>query len=187
MGTLSILPLSCPPPSAFPSSSCARTDLSKSISSPRLTFENLHPINLRTKTVVFGAGSRGPDEYSQFLDENGEVEDMDGYLNYLSLEYESVWDTKPSWCQPWTITLTGLLAIVCSWLTLQSAVVTSMVTVLICSWWYIFLYSYPKVHVAHYVQCQFFLDHYSPNFLFSYSSLLLHSVFDPYKHLEDSF
>uniref|UniRef100_A0A453H5I4 Uncharacterized protein n=1 Tax=Aegilops tauschii subsp. strangulata TaxID=200361 RepID=A0A453H5I4_AEGTS len=22
---------------------------------------------------------------------------MDGYLNYLSLEYDSVWDTKPAW------------------------------------------------------------------------------------------
>ena len=33
----------------------------------------------------------------RFLDEQGVVEDMDGYLNYLSLEYDSVWDTKPSW------------------------------------------------------------------------------------------
>lgn len=33
----------------------------------------------------------------RFLDEDGVVEDMDGYLNYLSLEYDSVWDTKPSW------------------------------------------------------------------------------------------
>ncbi|RWW61750.1 hypothetical protein BHE74_00031173 [Ensete ventricosum] len=34
---------------------------------------------------------------SRFFDEDGVVEDMDGYLNYLSLEYDSVWDTKPSW------------------------------------------------------------------------------------------
>lgn len=34
---------------------------------------------------------------SQFFNEDGAVEDMDGYLNYLSLEYDSVWDTKPSW------------------------------------------------------------------------------------------
>ena len=31
------------------------------------------------------------------MDDEGQVEDMDGYLNYLSLEYDSVWDTKPSW------------------------------------------------------------------------------------------
>lgn len=28
--------------------------------------------------------------------EDGVGEDMDGYMNYLSLEYDSVWDTKPS-------------------------------------------------------------------------------------------
>ncbi|CAN6298137.1 unnamed protein product, partial [Urochloa humidicola] len=32
-----------------------------------------------------------------FFGEDGVVEDMDGYLNYLSLEYDSVWDTKPAW------------------------------------------------------------------------------------------
>lgn len=36
-------------------------------------------------------------EENSFFDEDGVVKDMDGYLNYLSLEYESVWDTKPSW------------------------------------------------------------------------------------------
>ncbi|KAK3019589.1 hypothetical protein RJ639_005008 [Escallonia herrerae] len=56
--------------------------------------------------VVRGSNSIDP----KFLDEDGVVDDMDGYLNQLSLEYDSVWDTKPSWCQPWTITLTGVLA-----------------------------------------------------------------------------
>ncbi|KAL3827953.1 hypothetical protein ACJIZ3_016755 [Penstemon smallii] len=87
-----------------------------------------------------------PIQESIFLDENGVVEDMDGYLNYLSLEYESVWDTKPSWCQPWTITLTGTGIIACSWLVLNSIAVTTLVTTLICAWWYIFLYSYPKAY-----------------------------------------
>lgn len=58
-------------------------------------------------------------------------------------------------CQPWTITLTGVLAISFSWVILQSVLVTAIVGLLICSWWYIFLYSYPKVlpsprtHVLH--------------------------------------
>ncbi|XP_068653601.1 uncharacterized protein [Aristolochia californica] len=83
-----------------------------------------------------------------FLDENGVVDDMDGYLNYLSLEYDSVWDTKPSWCQPWSITLTGVLAITGSWALLHSAVVTAIVFSLICTWWYIFLYAYPQEYTA---------------------------------------
>lgn len=67
-------------------------------------------------------------------------------MNYLSLEYDSVWDTKPSWCQPWTISLTGALVIASSWLILHSVVVTVVVLLLICTWWYIFLYSYPKAY-----------------------------------------
>ncbi|KAI3749390.1 hypothetical protein L2E82_20001 [Cichorium intybus] len=81
---------------------------------------------------------------SRFLDEEGVVKDMDGYLNYLSLEYDSVWDTKPSWCQPWTITLTGTSIIAGSWLILHNVLATSVASTLICAWWYIFLYSYPK-------------------------------------------
>ncbi|XXG83050.1 hypothetical protein AAC387_Pa10g0903 [Persea americana] len=70
---------------------------------------------------------------------------MDGYLNCLSLKYDSVWVTKPSWCQPWTISLTGVLVIASSWLFVHSVVVTMIVLTLICAWWYIFLYAYPKV------------------------------------------
>ncbi|KAI3678910.1 hypothetical protein L6452_38214 [Arctium lappa] len=83
---------------------------------------------------------------SRFLDEDGVVEDMDGYLNYLSLEYDSVWDTKPAWCQPWTITLTGASVIAGSWLILHNVLATSVAATLIGTWWYIFLYSYPKAY-----------------------------------------
>ncbi|KAI4319467.1 hypothetical protein MLD38_033061 [Melastoma candidum] len=86
----------------------------------------------------------GRDEPTSFVDEDGTVEDLDGYLKYLSPEYESVWDTKPSWCQPWTIALTGALAIACSWLIFRSILATTVVSFLIGSWWYIFLYAYPK-------------------------------------------
>lgn len=87
-----------------------------------------------------------PVKESDFFNENGVVEDMDAYLNYLSLEYESVWDTKPSWCQPWTISATGIGIVAGSWLALNSVVVTSAVAALICLWWYLFLYSYPKAY-----------------------------------------
>ncbi|URD97838.1 hypothetical protein MUK42_30566 [Musa troglodytarum] len=83
---------------------------------------------------------------SRFFDEDGVVEDMDGYLNYLSLEYDSVWDTKPSWCQPWTILLTGVAVVACSWTILHSAAISIGLSILICGWWYIFLYAYPKAY-----------------------------------------
>lgn len=83
---------------------------------------------------------------SSFLNDSDVVDDMEDYLNHLSLEYDSVWDTKPSWCQPWTISLTGMLAIASSWLILHSVAITAFVLFLICAWWYIFLYSYPKTY-----------------------------------------
>ncbi|KAI7983904.1 hypothetical protein LOK49_LG15G00487 [Camellia lanceoleosa] len=122
-----------------------KTHLSIPISCPNLSSIPLKPTLLRSRTSVLGSNSNDPKE-SAFLDENGVIDDMDGYMNYLSLEYDSVWDTKPSWCQPWTITLTGLIVITCSWLILHSVVVTAVVLSLICAWWYIFLYTYPKAY-----------------------------------------
>ncbi|XP_040378218.1 uncharacterized protein LOC102700606 isoform X2 [Oryza brachyantha] len=93
-----------------------------------------------------GEGGGGGGGGAEFFGEDGVVEDMDGYLNYLSLEYDSVWDTKPSWCQPWTILLSGAVAIAGSWLPIHSVVITTGVSFVICAWWYIFLYSYPKAY-----------------------------------------
>ncbi|XP_076902099.1 uncharacterized protein LOC143556728 [Bidens hawaiensis] len=101
----------------------------------------------RNKTQRIHSNGQQPDESAgRFLDEDGVVEDMDGYLNYLSLEYDSVWNTKPSWCQPWTITLTGASVVAGSWLILHNIIATSVASVLIGTWWYIFLYSYPKAY-----------------------------------------
>ncbi|XP_054803009.1 uncharacterized protein LOC129306423 [Prosopis cineraria] len=120
---------------------------------PRVSYPSLSPHSSSTlsspkipnKTLAFRLNSNDPKE-SLFFDENGAVEDMEGYLDQLSLEYDSVWDTKPSWCQPWTITLTGILMIATSWLILRSVAVTSVILLLISAWWYMFLYSYPKAY-----------------------------------------
>lgn len=114
------------------------------------SFQLTHsPVDFRRKTCsATGNGSSKDESAAAFLDENGVVEDMDAYLNHLSLEYDSVWDTKPSWCQPWTITLTGVLIISFSWLILHSALATAVVATLISAWWYLFLYSYPKGYSA---------------------------------------
>ncbi|KAK3407291.1 uncharacterized protein LOC104426664 [Eucalyptus grandis] len=147
MGTMSPFPLciSCVWSPSLPSS---RTHLlSRPVLSARASSSRGKAAagNSRRGSAAFATGSNERSE-SAFVDENGVVDDMDGYLNYLSPEYESVWDTKPSWCQPWTITLTGMLAIAGSWLILHSMLVTTIISLLICSWWYIFLYSYPKAY-----------------------------------------
>lgn len=143
MGALYLFPqaLSCLP---RPHQSPSTHPLPVPIFCPKLTSVTLKPTRFSDSTLVRGSNSSDPNE-SVFLNKNGVVDDMDGYLNYLSLEYDSVWDTKPSWCQPWTIMLTGVLVIACSWLVFHSVVVTTLVLALISGWWYIFLYSYPKV------------------------------------------
>jgi len=80
------------------------------------------------------------------MDDEGVVKDMERYLNELSVEYENVWDTKPVWCQPWTIVLTGVIGISLSWLVIKSTVVTGIVVVLVAAWWYLFLYTYPLAY-----------------------------------------
>ncbi|XP_042517835.1 uncharacterized protein LOC122091770 [Macadamia integrifolia] len=142
MGALSLCPLSFSPPlrhRSFPSP----LHLCNSIFASS-------PMKLASRNSLSGAlviqSNRNESGESRFLDEDGVVDDMDGYLNYLSLEYDSVWDTKPSWCQPWTIMLTGASVIALSWLIMHSVVLTTVVLSLICAWWYIFLYAYPKAY-----------------------------------------
>lgn len=76
------------------------------------------------------------------------IKDMERYLNELSVEYENVWDTKPAWCQPWSIVLTGVTGVSLSWLAIKSTIVTGVVTVLVAGWWYVFLYTYPMAYTA---------------------------------------
>ncbi|XP_062143288.1 uncharacterized protein LOC133851015 [Alnus glutinosa] len=144
MGTLSLFP-----PSLTASfrlcTSHSKTQLSNPIFCPHVSSTTSKSLRFPSKTIAFGSNANDPKE-SIFLDENGAVDDMDGYMNYLSLEYDSVWDTKPSWCQPWTIVLTGVSVIASSWLIVHSIVVTVVILLLICTWWYIFLYSYPKAY-----------------------------------------
>lgn len=41
--------------------------------------------------------------------------------------------------------LTGVLVVSCNWLIFHSLLVTTIVSLLVGTWWYIFLYSYPQV------------------------------------------
>jgi hypothetical protein len=93
-------PLSLFPPSFTASfrlcTSHSKTQLSNPIFCPHVSSTTSKSLRFPSKTIAFGSNANDPKE-SIFLDENGAVDDMDGYMNYLSLEYDSVWDTKPSW------------------------------------------------------------------------------------------
>jgi hypothetical protein len=55
----------------------------------------------------------------------------------------NVWDTKPRWCQPWSILLTGIVVIGGSWFLIRTVWLTILVSLPILLWWFVFLILYP--------------------------------------------
>lgn len=103
MGTLSFFPLSLTA-SLRAHNSPSKTKPFNPILCPHVSSTSFKSLRFVGRTIAFGSNTSNPKE-SLFLDENGVVDDMDAYLNYLSLEYDSVWDTKPSW---WVFPFLGL-------------------------------------------------------------------------------
>jgi hypothetical protein len=60
----------------------------------------------------------------------------------------SLWDQKPWWCQPWTIVLSGLIAIAGSWWLLRTVWITALVFAAIAAWWLLFLVLVPRAYQA---------------------------------------
>ena len=60
----------------------------------------------------------------------------------------SLWQSKPWWCQPWTILLTGLMAIAGSWLLLHRLWISAPVTLGVLLWWWLFLVVVPRAYKA---------------------------------------
>ncbi len=58
----------------------------------------------------------------------------------------NLWAEKPWWCQPWTIILTGILAISGSWLALNRLWVTMLIAVIVVAWWVLFLVIAPTAY-----------------------------------------
>ena len=57
-----------------------------------------------------------------------------------------LWAEKPWWRQPWTIILTGVLAISGSWLVLNRLWVTIPIAVIVAAWWMLFLVIAPAAY-----------------------------------------
>ncbi len=56
----------------------------------------------------------------------------------------SIWQLKPWWCQPWSILLTGLTAVVISWVWLKLWWLSGLVAVAVLLWWGLFLVLVPR-------------------------------------------
>jgi len=58
----------------------------------------------------------------------------------------SIWQTKPWWCQPWSIVLTGAAVVLASWFVLHRWWVTLPVAIGVGLWWAVFLLLVPAAY-----------------------------------------
>ena len=57
---------------------------------------------------------------------------------------KSFWDSKPYWCQPWSIISFGVLVLIFSFKLLNNAIITSILAFFILVWWIVFLILAPN-------------------------------------------
>ncbi len=70
------------------------------------------------------------------------------YNQYL-LSFSEFWKTKPYWCQPWSIILTGIFILWSSWTLLNNMYFSIILSLLIITWWLIFLILAPLTYAEY--------------------------------------
>ncbi len=66
-------------------------------------------------------------------------------MNKNSEEFkDNYWDSKPNWCRPWTIIISGLIIVLFSIYIIQNIIIRSLIILLIIFWWILFLYLVPS-------------------------------------------
>ena len=59
---------------------------------------------------------------------------------------KSFWDSKPYWCQPWSIISFGVLVLISSWKVFNNILFTSILGFFILIWWIVFLILAPNLY-----------------------------------------
>ena len=54
------------------------------------------------------------------------------------------WESKPYWCQPWSIISFGLISIFSIWKVFNNTIITSILSFIIFTWWVVFLILAPN-------------------------------------------
>ena len=57
---------------------------------------------------------------------------------------KSFWDSKPYWCQPWSIISFGVLVLIFSWKLFNNFLFTSIIGIFVFVWWILFLILAPN-------------------------------------------
>ena len=57
---------------------------------------------------------------------------------------KNFWDSKPYWCQPWSIISFGVLVLIFSFKILNNIIITSILGFFVLVWWIVFLILAPN-------------------------------------------
>ena len=57
---------------------------------------------------------------------------------------KSFWESKPYWCQPWSIISFGVLVLIFSWNLFNNILFTSIIGIFVFVWWILFLILAPN-------------------------------------------
>ena len=57
---------------------------------------------------------------------------------------KSFWDSKPYWCQPWSIISFGILVLIFSWKLFNNILFSSIISLFVFVWWVLFLILAPN-------------------------------------------
>jgi len=61
---------------------------------------------------------------------------------------KNFWDSKPFWCQPWSIISFGLLVLTFSWILFKNVIISLIICILVIIWWILFLILVPSSYNA---------------------------------------
>ena len=113
---------------------------------------------IRARATGGGEGSgRDDDEekyyeaWAKYPDDPSVPPEITNLLREVGDGEPDVWKTKPPWCQPWTIVLTGSMVVYAPTAVFHAKWLSALVALPIGAWWYVFLILFPK-QFAEYVE-----------------------------------
>ena len=84
------------------------------------------------------------DAWSEYPDDPDVPPEITRLLREAGSGEVSMWNSKPPWCQPWTIVLSGSALIFAPTAALHLKWLSALVALPIFAWWYVFLVIAPK-------------------------------------------
>jgi hypothetical protein len=110
-------------------------------------------LQISRRALLLRAAPEGDDEYyarwSKFPDDPSIPREITELLREVGDGDADVWATKPPWCQPWTIVLTGALIVSAPTAVFGWTWASAFLTLPIAAWWFVFLIAYPKQFKAY--------------------------------------